>query len=58
MLKLIIFVLIVWFFITLIKGWTVIFRKTSIHTRIDQKEDGGLKYDNDDVEDAEFKDLE
>lgn len=58
MIKLIIFVLIVWFFIKLIKGWTIRFRKTSIHTRSGKKEDGGLKYDNGDVEDAEFKDLE
>ena len=58
MTKLIIFVLIVWLFIKLIKGWTVRFRKTSIHTQRDKKEDGGLKYDSGDVEDAEFKDLE
>ncbi len=58
MIKLIIFVLIFWLIIKLIKGWTIRFRKTSIHTRRDKKENGGLKYDNGDVEDAEFKDLE
>ncbi len=58
MIKLIIFVLIVWFLVKLIKRSTIRFRKTSIHTRGDKKEDGGLKYDNGDVEDAEFKDLE
>ena len=58
MIKLIIFVLIVWFIIKLIKRSTIRFRKTSIHTRRDKKENGGLKYDSGDVEDAEFKDLE
>ena len=55
---LIIFVLIVWLFIKLIKRSTIRFRKTSIHTRRGKKEDGGLKYDSGDVEDAEFRDLE
>ncbi len=55
---LIIFVLIVWIFIKLIKRSTIRFRQTSIHARRDKKEDGRLKYDSGDVEDAEFKDLE